>query len=151
MQTWITDYNFYQSAKNLDNKRLHAQIYEGIHILSSLLNINDKLVNPKRSVRNYPVAKLWEGHEYNLFQYINNHIVVWICKGFRYYGTVSYENIRILYYFILQYYDKSEYLFWITDELIQIHRSVLIQKKSEHYKKLWPDVPEGLKMRYDFR
>lgn len=57
MQTFITDKNYSISASNLDNKRLGAQIYEGIHILASLLDVNDKLVTPKRSVKNHPVAK----------------------------------------------------------------------------------------------
>jgi hypothetical protein len=53
MQTFIPDYNFYRSACNLDTKRLGSQIYEAIHILASLLYVNDKLVNPKRNVKNH--------------------------------------------------------------------------------------------------
>lgn len=47
MQTWITDKDFFKSAANLDRRRLGAQLYEGIHVLASLLEVNDKLVTPK--------------------------------------------------------------------------------------------------------
>jgi hypothetical protein len=66
MQTWLTDSDFSLSASNLDTKRLNAQIYEGIHILSSLLDVNDKLINPKRNVKNHPASKLWVGYQKQL-------------------------------------------------------------------------------------
>lgn len=154
MQTWITDYNFLDSAENLDFKRLHSQIYEGIHVLASLLGISDKLVNPKRSVKNHPVAKLWAGFEIDLWKYIMWHKTVWIKRNYKYENTINQKN----YFFItdllqnkIKRYDFSDQPIWITDELIRVHRSVLIQKKPEHYRKLWQDVPEGLKMRYDWR
>jgi len=149
MQTWITDFNFLKSAKNLDRKRLQAQIYEGIHILSSLLNVNDKLVNPKGSVKNHPVAKLWENYENELFNYIDIHMAVID----PYY--IEKNNINTLNFLLLADIGKfhiNEQLIipWITPELIRVHRSILIQKKPEYYRKKWPDIPDNLIMRYDW-
>jgi hypothetical protein len=77
MQTWITDKDFYKSASNLSRQHLQAQIYEGIHILASLLDVNDKLVNPKRNVKNHSASKLWIGYEVKLLNYIMIHIREW--------------------------------------------------------------------------
>jgi hypothetical protein len=148
MQTWITDYSFMQSAKNLDRQRLGAQIYEGIHILASLIGLNDKLVNPKRDVSNYPQAKLWKGWEGDLYLYILCHLIEWEKRGHK--AEISNKNIAMI------SWEKKmviapQYVPWITPELIIVHRSVLIQKKPEHYKPLWPNCPDNLKMRYDWR
>lgn len=158
MQTFITNYNFYKSAENLDVKRRMSQIYESIHILASLLDMNDKLINPKRNIKNHPVAKLWEGYETWLFNYITCHIVIWINKSKKtikeILETITIRNYSLLSIKIKNHFptfiDKN-YPYWITDKLIKIHRSVLIQKKPDFYKKLWPGVPDNLIMKYDFR
>jgi len=154
MQTWITDFSFSKSAQNLDNKRLHTQIYEGIHIFASLLDINNKLVNPKRSIKNHPTAKLWKGYELNLWIYIYFHRMEWKNRGYK--NTITEKNIMIIVKYLYKFNDnnlayKNGNPDWITEELVTTHRSVLIQKKPEHYRKLWPDVPDDLQMRYDWR
>lgn len=199
-QTWITDKDFHKSASNLDTKRLGSQIYEGIHILASLLNVNDRLVNPKRNVRNYPAAKLWVGYETELLCYIGIHLDYWLCH-LKYKSEINYKNWHYLYLMIWSDFNymtldiAQKYLdnvTWITDELIQTHRSVLIQKEDKkrfalkakremivsaydrnmysqkkyyeeivkvneqiennyYYCKLWPNCPDDLEMRYDWR
>lgn len=157
MQTWITDFNFTKSALNLDKKRFYAQIYEAIHILASLLDVNDKLVNPKRSVKNHPAAKLWKTDEDVLLHYIKCHSHIWkinLKMPLGYYRkTITGRNIKILNKIIKnkQFNFKDEYPKWITEKLITTHRSVLIQKKPDYYKHLWPNCPENLKMRYDWK
>lgn len=151
MQTWITDSNFLKSAKNLDKKRLHSQIYEGIHILASLLNCNNKLINPKRSVKNHPAAKLWSGYENELFNYIDIHMAVidpcYIIKN-----NINTLNLLLL-VDIGKFHINEQFVIpnWITPELIRVHRSVLIQKKPEYYREKWPDIPDNLEMRYNWR
>lgn len=127
MQIFITDNNFYESAKNLDTKRLLSQIYEAIQILASLLNINDKLVNPKRNVKNHPVAKLWMGYESHLFKYLKIHIIVWTINSKKSLTelkeTVTMKNFKLLKDKIIELkLYKGTYPSWITDELIQTHR-----------------------------
>lgn len=205
MQTWITDYDFYKSASNLDSKSLHINICESIHILASLLNCNDKLVNPKKNVKNHPAAKLWKEYEKSLLVYILQHIQEWKFErkkkcpiNEKNYYMLNKEIFNKAFFcdaaaLGIKKQDESD-KYWINDELIKIHRSVLIQKeknkdeqlrkvrkilcirrervfgknvidrynnqiknysykieKNYHYRKLWPNVPRDLKMRYDWR
>ena len=151
MQTWITDKDFSKSAKNLDRQRLCANMYESIHILASLLDLNDQLVTPKRNVSNHPASKIWNGNEECLYVYIACHIEEWTySRGYK--CPTNNKNMGIIYRSgfwerLVGSYSKN----WITDEMIQTHRSVLIQKKPEHYRPLWPDCPDDLEMRYDWR
>lgn len=150
MQTWITDINFRKSAENLDVKRLGAQIYEGIHILSSLTGLNDKLVNPKRNVSNHPAALLWKGYEQDLMNYLKAHLDEWYYR--KYNSFINLNNLKIIireaqiYPMVYQFRTR-----WITDELIETHRSVLIQKKPEFYSQKWPNVPTNKTMHYNWR
>jgi hypothetical protein len=125
MQTWITDKDFYKSASNLTKQHLQANIYESIQILASLLNINDKLVNPKKNVDNYPQARLWSNNIAEIYSYINIHLSQWFNRGYK--TNINGKNLIILSKFIMTI--KFNKLNWITDELIQTHRSVLIQKE----------------------
>ena len=128
MQSWILDKDFYKSASYLDRNRLQANIYENIHILASLLDVNDKLVNPKRNVKNHPASKLWIGYEGILLDYIYCHLQKWNRLGYR--QGVNYKNFKILRLEVLINLIDPIPL-WITDELIETHRSVLIQKEIE--------------------
>lgn len=149
MQTLIVENDFYLSASRLDTKRLGANIYESIQILASLLDCTDKLVNPKRNVKNCPQAKLWAGYEQHLLFYISAHLYEWLLVR-HYKADISKKNLKILRCKIDYSYTEKPCT-WITPELIQTHRSVLIQKKPDYYKKFWPDTPDNLNMRYDFR
>ena len=148
MQIWITDRDFTKSARNLDHKRLFSNIYESIHILASIYGLHDQLVTPKRDVSNTPQAKLWRGYESMLLAYIYIHINEWRKRGYR--TTTNIDNVAML-------EAKTKLLLnptiprWATDELIETHRSVLIEKKPDYYKSLWPSVTMGLQMRYDWR
>jgi hypothetical protein len=70
------------SASSLDRQRLCAQLYEGIHILSSLLCVNSILVTPKRSVVNHPISKYWEGNDTSLLTYLEVHLMEWLARGY---------------------------------------------------------------------
>lgn len=65
MQTFLPYTDFARVAKTLDSKRLNKQILEGYQILKALSNDN-----PKTTWRNHPASKMWQGHEYGLFDYI---------------------------------------------------------------------------------
>lgn len=140
MQTFITDFDFYKSASNLNRQHLQAQIYEGIHILASLLDVNDKLVNPKRNVRNYPQSKLWVGYEKELLYYIDCHLSEWFDRKYKL--GINVQNFKMLIGIIDKQISYKEFIFnlecpsWITDELIQTHCSVLIQKEIKKEKEL---------------
>ena len=131
MQTFITDRNFSKSAENLDVRRLNAQVYEGIHILSSLLDVNHKLVNPKRSVLNHPITRMWKGHEESLLFYIAIHLREKRRRGHKLSGTINFQNYIFLCGLIsMKQIDSPEF---ITDELIKEYKKKLYEKDSEFY------------------
>ena len=196
MQTWITDYDFAKSARNLNRQHLQANIYENIHGLAALLGIvdelklSDKAKTQAKKLVNKPQCKLWKGYEFELLGYIDKHLTEWAMRGYE-------TKINLINYCILwikmglnlernYVYISQHNLNWITNELIETHRSVLIQKeikknmgvarkyhnliienhekqdmylkkffkeneKNHHYRRLWPDCPDDLKMKYDWR
>lgn len=132
MQTWITNLDYSLSAKNLDSKRLGAQMYEGIHILASLLEVSDKLVTPKRSVKNHPVAKFWDGYELDLLCYIRYHMLEWYNRGYS--SVINEKNYLFLYSIV----SKLDYKYIgqnskITENLIKLHKQILINKNTKYY------------------
>jgi hypothetical protein len=184
MQTKITDKAFYKSASNLTRQDLQAQVYEAIHLLGSLLNcvdnliLSDKCKNKIKNYKNYPQAKLWIGYVKELLFYIDNHLLEWFSRGYK--TEINGKNLNIL--ISILFGNRETYNCfrlgcvtpsWITDELIQTHRSVLIQKEIErekkdidkikpqsidwfnknyrHYRNLWPNCPIDLKMHYNWR
>lgn len=156
MQTWITDKNIHESANNLDLKRLFASIYENIHGLASLLNYHDKLVNPVKNISNKPQCKLWKGYEQYLLGYCLVNYCEWFFKvGYKkndFYKTVNYQNIKKIAVNFFGEFPVFEYFpDWVTDDLIETHRSVLIQKDPDFYAGKWPGTKENLSMRYDWR
>jgi hypothetical protein len=158
MQINITDKNIYASVHNLDRQRLFSNIYEGIHGLSSLLGVHDQLVTPKRDISNYPQVRLWELNIMFLFSHIVNSYERWFKEYANknitlYNSTINFKNIEKITLLLDHHNYKyiKEYPDWVTDEVIQVHRSHLIQKNPDFYKSKWPDVPDNLKMRYDWR
>lgn len=132
MQTWILNHNFHVSASKLDRRRLGAQIYEGIHVLSSLLGVNDKLVTPKRSVINHPVSKFWKGYELDLLCYIRYHMIEWYKRGYK--SEINEKN----YLFLYKELSKNDFEHIgsnpkITDNLIKLHKQILINKDQNLY------------------
>ena len=143
MQTFLTDIEFKQSARNLDRARLGSQIYESIHILASLLKVNDKLVTPKRDVSNHPASQLWVGYERELGAYIYTHIEEWINRGYK--CDINLRNFHM----VTKGMERGIYVrpMWITKEVIETHRNCLYRKKPDYYPQSWCGDRE---MRYDW-
>lgn len=77
MQTFLVHEDIIKSAEMLDPERRFSQIYEGIHILASNMNLEHKLITRKRSIANHPTALLWKGYEAELYMYTFTHYLVW--------------------------------------------------------------------------
>jgi hypothetical protein len=130
MQTWITDKDFSKSAANLDGRRLGAQLYEGIHVLASLLDVNDKLTTPKRSVANHPVAKFWKGCEAELYGYLSAHLLEWRKRGYK--TEKNFINLIMIFKSMAEKNNTfGDPL--ITGDLIKLHRHILLKKDFEFY------------------
>jgi hypothetical protein len=160
MQTNMTNKIIAKSVRNLDRRRLFSNIYENIQGLASLLGIHDQLVTPKKDISYKSQCKLWKGYELYLLRHIEACYDYWYKKYAnkqitQYLHTINFKNImklKIVMGFDLDspYRDLSMYPDWCTDETIQVHRSHLIQKDPEYYKKLWPEVPDNLEMHYEW-
>jgi hypothetical protein len=132
MQTFITDINIIQSAKNLDNKRLGKQRVEAIQIANNLL------IKPNRW-KNHPAVKMWDGYIEFLIYYLTIHICEWHNRGFK-------NNKCLIHLQNLSSKIKNKVVKpnWLTEEFIESHRSNLIRKKPEYYRPLFPNTREGL-------
>lgn len=146
MQTPITDKIFFKSAHNLDNKRLHAAIYENIHGLASILDcVDDLQISEKAKIqvkkyKNKPQCKMWIGYEKDLLYYIYTCLCEWgIERNFKLKINLENYNILAKKMFVRNFYNYK-CPSWITDELIQTHRSVLIQKEIKQEYKLNYDI-----------
>lgn len=96
MQTFLVHPDYYQSALALDPRRLFSQIYEAIHILSSLTGTNQLLITPKRSVSQHPIALLWTGHEQSLCDYAFAHYIIWLRQHPQTHPTINGQNLELL-------------------------------------------------------
>lgn len=134
MQTFITDFNMAQNAKNLDNKRCGKQRVEGIQIANCLL------VQESRW-KNHPAVKMWKGYEkYLIHEYLHTIIIEWQSRGFK--NDKCWIHFRNLSTLVI----RKELIKppWITSEFIESHRSNLIRKNPDFYKPLFPNTQEGL-------
>lgn len=136
MQNWILDFDFYKSASYLDRHRLQANIYENIHGLASIYNLNTYLINPKKNVKNHRNIKRWIGAEQAYFNYIDAHLYEWDRRYKITQDSINYNNFIMLckktniYPFLEKLIPR-----WINDDLIKQHRQILLNKNYEHYSK----------------
>ena len=85
MQTFVPlTESFEDIAKVLDNKRLNKQALEGWQILMTLLELDPQGNHriPKGWV-NHPAVKMWRGHEYALYRYIDAMVTEWKRRGYK--------------------------------------------------------------------
>ena len=142
MQTFITDFDMTQNARNLDDKRLGKQRVEALQIADCFL------VKESRW-KNHPAVRMWAYNTgFLVMDYIPFIMQEWEIRGFK--------NIRCgkwydkIYNAVFEHYDKqnmfviSSFPWWLDMEFIEAHRSNLIRKKPEHYRPLFPDTKEGL-------
>lgn len=132
MQTFLPFADFRKSAECLDTKRLGKQRVEVLQLLNSFYKPDYK------GWKNHPAREMWRGYENGLVEYGLVICQVWKERGYK---DTCYEKIHV-------YHNPSTpiaYPPWIGRNDIHIsHKSKLIQKDSDFYKPLWPDVPDNL-------
>lgn len=132
MQTFLPYSDFRESAKVLDTKRLGKQRVEVLQLLNSFFKPDYK------GWKNHPAREMWRGYENGLVEYGLVICQVWKERGYK---DTCYEKIQA-------FWNPSKPIVfpsWIGREDIHTsHKSRLIQKFSEHYRPLWPDVPDNL-------
>lgn len=134
MQNWILDFDFIKSASYLDTHRLQANIYENIQGYASIFNLTDKLINPKKNRKNHSNIKRWIGYEQAYMNYIHRHFLVWKDKYGIKEDSISYNNFLMIQKKTNIYPLVANLIpIWITQDLINQHRQILLQKNYEHY------------------
>lgn len=128
MQVFLPYISFIETAKCLDYKRLGKQRVEAMQILRILTG-----VTPQSKWRHHPCVKQWKGYEETLKVYHDTMIQEWIDRG--------YKNTMIK-------FNQSEQIAyelppWLDDNFCSRHRSTLLAKDFEYYKKFnWEEQPK---------
>lgn len=133
MQTFLPYADFEKTAKVLDYRRLGKQRVEAYQILNTL-------TGKSTGWRNHPAVKMWKGYEFALFKYAQAICKEWVARGYK--DTV-YDKLDKL------YAEMNEVVLaappWLGDaEFHKSHRSNLLRKQPDHYRKYWPRLTDTL-------
>lgn len=136
MQTFLPYADYKQSAKVLDMKRLGKQRVEVLQLLNSIEAIDKGL--PIKGWKNHPCRKMWQNHKNALVEYGLAICEEWKSRGYK---DTCWEKIHSRWD-----YTKSNNApsFVGNEEFHLSHKSMLKQKKPEHYNVIWPDVPNNI-------
>ncbi|WP_297737610.1 MSMEG_6728 family protein [Nocardioides sp.] len=143
MQTFLPFSDFERSARALDAKRLGKQRVETIQVVRAL-------TVPGYGWAHHPAALMWKGYEEALGSYGIACCRVWTELG---YGdtcaaTIATDlasagvgTIRSQ----AELADRGALPPWLGDDEVHVsHRSALVRKDPDHYRPLFPDVPDDL-------
>ena len=143
MQTFLPYPDFERSARTLDRKRLGKQRVETIQVVRAL-------TRPGYGWANHPAVLMWRGFEEALGRYGFACCDAWVELGFgdtcaltiaadlRAAGVNSVRTQREL-------AAANGLPPWLgDDELHRSHQSALVRKDQQHYRPLFPDVPDDL-------
>jgi hypothetical protein len=134
MQTFLPVASFAETATILDYRRLGKQRVEAFQILETLAGISVQW-------RNHPAVVMWRGCEFALGDY-----GMTMCREWRQRGYTDNMEARFLEVLIegmsvgkLDPARNGLTPWWIGSERFhQSHRSQLLRKDPEYYRKYWP-------------
>jgi hypothetical protein len=143
VQTFLPYADFERSAHTLDPKRLGKQRVETIQVVRAL-------TRPRYGWAHHPAVLMWKGFEEALGRYGFTCCQAWTELGF---GdtcaltiatdlrAAGIETVRTQ-----PELDAAGALPpWLGDEAVhRSHRSALVRKDQEHYRPLFPDIPDDL-------
>lgn len=136
MQTFLPYPSFKQSAAALDYRRLGKQRVEVLQLLNSIKKLKNN--EPVKGWKNHPCRKMWHNYTNALVNYGLDVCIEWKKRGYK---DTCYEKI-------LAHLNRNELVKlppFLGDESFHLsHKSMLIQKMPEYYKKQWPDVPDNI-------
>ncbi len=143
MQTFLPYSDFERSARALDVKRLGKQRVEVIQVVRAL-------TTPGYGWANHPAVLMWKGHEEALGSYGLTCCEVWVELGFgdTCAATIVTDLSRAGVTGIRSQVELAEagaLPAWLGDEAFHRgHRSALLRKDPDHYRRLFPDTPDDL-------
>lgn len=136
MQTFLPYSDFRETASVLDYRRLGKQRVEAFQIFRAMNG-------ETKGWRNHPAVLMWNGYETALALYAIAICDEWIARGYK-------DSMRPRFQQMLEdlgpaLQTQTTFPSWLgLEEFHKSHQSNLIRKFPEHYKPLWPDVPENL-------
>lgn len=133
MQTFVPEPDYIGSVAVLDRQRLGKQRVETLQIMNVLAGLT-------KGWTNHPAVKMWRGNEYSLLLYQTATCNEWTRRGYK---DTCLDKTRAVFY---DHFDSpGEKPFWWGDDRIHLsHRSNLIRKDPEHYRKFWADCPDDI-------
>ncbi|WP_374118855.1 MSMEG_6728 family protein [Allokutzneria sp. A3M-2-11 16] len=139
MQTFLPHADFAASAAVLDDRRLGKQRVEALQILRAL-------VWPEYGWKRHPAVTMWRGFTRALVGY-----GVEMCREWGARGHADSTVDSLLEFSGGEVPDQGELIDagavppWLGDEAVHLsHRSALVRKAPEHYRRFFPDVPDDL-------
>jgi hypothetical protein len=143
VQTFLPYADFERSARILDRKRLGKQRVETIQVVRAL-------TRPGYGWANHPAVLMWRGFEEALGRYGFTCCRAWIELGF---GdtcaltiatdlrAAGVDTVRTQ----PELAAADALPSWLDDEALhRSHQSALVRKDQQHYRPLFPDVPDDL-------
>ena len=143
MQTFLPYADFARTASVLDTKRLGKQRVETIQIVRAL-------TREKYGWRHHPAVLMWRGCEEALGRYGLTMVEAWTTLGFAdtCAATIRADLAAAGIHDVRSQADLAAagaLPRWLGDEeLHRSHRSALVRKDPEHYRLVFPDVPDDL-------
>ncbi|MFI2237558.1 MSMEG_6728 family protein [Streptomyces chrestomyceticus] len=144
MQTFLPYPDFAASAAVLDARRLGKQRVETLQVLRGL-------TVPGYGWRHHPAVRMWTGYEEALVRYGLEMCREWTAAGRRdtcattltQDFTAHHPHTPVRTYPELS--ASGDLPNWLGDPAFhRSHQSALVTKAPDHYRTLFPDVPEGL-------
>jgi pyrimidine dimer DNA glycosylase len=143
MQTFLPYADFVATAQVLDRRRLGKQRVEALQVLRAL-------TVPGYGWRHHPVVRMWRGHEEALTRYGLEICRRWSELGHR---DTCAASLRAEFTALRGAAPRTQAELagagdlppWLGDPALhRSHRSALVRKDPDHYRPLFPDVPDDL-------
>lgn len=132
MQTFLPYQDFMCCAKVLDRQRLGNQRVENLQIINTLVYGG--------GWNNHPAVKMWKGYEKALFFYQFYICGEWVFRGYN--DTCLDKTRDTVGKKCLDRVALEMPPWWGNPRLHLSHRSRLVCKFPEHYRKFWPDIDD---------
>ena len=135
MQTFFCEADAETTARSLDSRRLGKQRVEAIQVARANLGLTER-----SGWLNHPCTRMWRPYMgYLVRVYLPAMLTEWERRGYR--NDACLRHLEELSSIAPK---NTESPAWLSAALIQSHRSNLIRKNPDHYRKLWPEVPDDL-------
>ncbi|ANZ39989.1 cytoplasmic protein [Lentzea guizhouensis] len=144
MQTFLPYPDFVITARVLDQRRLGKQRVE-------TLQVQRALVVPGHGWRHHPAVKMWAGYEEALVRYGVEICAQWRAGGYQdtCEATMRADLSQAREITVVRTQEElaaaGDLPAWLGDEEVhRSHRSALVRKDPEFYRRFFPDVPDDL-------